>query len=318
MPANQLGNSGLVVSAVGLGCNNFGLRVGEETSRQVVGAALDAGITLFDTSDTYGDPKGTSEELLGRALRGRRQAAIVATKFGGDMAGALGPDWGRRNSRRYIRLAVEASLRRLGTDWIDLYQLHWRDAGTPAGEILATLDDLVHEGKVRYIGCCNLSGWEIAEAVHTAREHDLTPYVSAQNHYSLLARHAEEEVIPAARHYNLGVLPYFPLENGLLTGKYRRGEEAPAGSRLTDPRFQRYQKLEDAPWDVIEALSSFAQQRGHSLLDLAFAGLIARPAVSSVIAGATSADQVRANAAAGSWALTGEDLAEVDRITGQA
>ncbi|HEY4464847.1 MAG TPA: aldo/keto reductase, partial [Streptosporangiaceae bacterium] len=266
MPYNPLGNSGLAVSAIGLGCNNFGLRVGEETTGQVVGAALDAGINLFDTSDTYGNPKGTSEELLGRALRGRREEAVVATKFGGDTAGALGPDWGRRNSRRYIRLAVEASLRRLGTDWIDLYQLHWRDAGTPVEEILATLDDLVHEGKVRYAGCCNLTGWEIAEAAHTAREHDLTPYVSAQNHYSLLARQAEQEVIPAAEHYGLGVLPYFPLENGLLTGKYRRGEEPPAGSRLSDPGFQRYGKVEDSPWDVIEALTSFAGQRGHSLL----------------------------------------------------
>jgi aryl-alcohol dehydrogenase-like predicted oxidoreductase len=318
MRYNQLGNSGLVVSAVGLGGNNFGFRTDEAATRQVVDAALDAGINFFDTSDTYGSPKGTSEELLGRALRGRRAAAIVATKFGGDMAGALGPDWGRRNSRRYIRMAVEASLRRLGTDWIDLYQLHWRDAGTPVEEILATLDDLVHEGKVRYVGCCNLSGWEIAEAVHTAREHDLTSYVSAQNHYSLLTRKAEEEVIPAAEHYGLGVVPYFPLENGLLTGKYRRGAEPPPGSRLSDPRFAQYQKVGDAPWDVIEALASFAKQRGHSLLDLAFAGLIARPAVSSVIAGATGPDQVRANAAAGTWALTAEDLAEVDRITGQA
>jgi aryl-alcohol dehydrogenase-like predicted oxidoreductase len=318
MRYNQLGNSGLVVSAVGLGGNNFGFRTDEAATREVVDAALDAGINFFDTSDTYGNPKGTSEELLGRALRGRREAAIVATKFGGDMAGALGPDWGRRNSRRYIRLAVEASLRRLGTDWIDLYQLHWRDAGTPVEEILATLDDLVHEGKVRYIGCCNLTGWEIAEAVHTAREHDLTSYVSAQNHYSVLIRTAEEEVIPAAEHYGLGVVPYFPLENGLLTGKYRRGAEPPPGSRLSDPRFAQYQKVGDAPWDVIEALASFAKQRGHSLLDLAFAGLIARPAVSSVIAGATGPDQVRANAAAGTWALTAEELTEVDRITGQA
>ena len=316
MRYNPLGNSGLVVSAVGLGGNNFGFRADEAATGEAVDAALDAGISFFDTSDTYGNPKGTSEELLGRALRGRREAAIVATKFGGDMAGALGPDWGRRNSRRYIRLAVEASLRRLGTDWIDLYQLHRRDAGTPVEEILETLDDLVHEGKVRYVGCSNLAGWEIAEAAHTAREHDLIPYVSAQNHYSLLTRKAEEEVIPAAEHYGLGFLPYFPLENGLLTGKYRSGEEAPAGSRLSDPVFRQYQKVEDAPWDLIDALASFAEQRGHSLLDLAFAWLIARPAVSSVIAGATRPDQVKANAAAGSWTLTPEDLAEIDRITG--
>jgi aryl-alcohol dehydrogenase-like predicted oxidoreductase len=317
MQYDQLGNSGLVVSTVGLGCNNFGFRIDDATTRQVVDAALDAGINFFDTADTYGSPKGASEELLGRALRGRREEAVVATKFGGDMAGALGPDWGRRNSRRYIRTAVEASLRRLGTEWIDLYQLHWRDAGTPVEEILATLDDLVHEGKVRYVGCCNLSGWQIAEAAHTARGQGLTSYVSAQNHYSLLTRKAEDEVIPAAEHYGLGVLPYFPLENGLLTGKYSRGAEAPAGSRLTDPRFQRFQKVEDAPWDVIEALASFAEQRGRSLLDVAFAGLIARPAIGSVIAGATSAEQVKANAAAGSWALTAEEVTEIDRITGK-
>jgi aryl-alcohol dehydrogenase-like predicted oxidoreductase len=317
MQYDQLGNSGLVVSAVGLGCNNFGFRTDEATTGQVVDAALDAGINFFDTSDTYGSPKGASEELLGKALRGRREEAVVATKFGGDMAGALGPGWERRNSRRYIRTAVEASLRRLGTEWIDLYQLHWRDAGTPVEEILTTLDDLVHEGKVRYVGCCNLTGWQIAEAVHTAREQGLTSYVSAQNHYSLVTRKAEDEVIPAAEHYGLGVLPYFPLENGLLTGKYSRGAEAPAGSRLADPRFRQFQKAEDAPWDVIEALTSFAEQRGRSLLDVAFAGLIARPAIGSVIAGATSAEQVKANAAAGSWALTAEDVTEIDRITGK-
>jgi aryl-alcohol dehydrogenase-like predicted oxidoreductase len=317
MQYRQLGSSGLVVSAVGLGCNNFGLRIDEEASRQVVVAALDAGVTFFDTADTYGSPKGASEELLGRALRGRRDDAVIATKFGGDMVGALGPDWNRRNSRRYIRIAVEASLRRLGTEWIDLYQLHWRDGGTPVEEILSTLDDLVREGKVRYIGCCNLSGWQVAESVHTARERGLTPYASAQNHYSLLTRRAEEELIPAAEHYGVGVLPYFPLENGLLTGKYRRAAQPPEGSRLADPRFQRYQKVDDAPWDVLEALEAFAQERGHTLLELAFAGLVSRPAIASIIAGATSAEQVRANAAAGSWALTAEDVAEVDRITGK-
>jgi aryl-alcohol dehydrogenase-like predicted oxidoreductase len=318
MRYNQLGNSGLVVSAVGLGCNNFGFRIDESSTRKVVEAALDAGINFFDTADTYGSPKGASEELLGLALAGRREEAVIATKFGGDMGGALGPDWGWRNSRRYVRSAVEASLTRLGTDWIDLYQLHWRDPGTPVEELLGTLDDLVHEGKIRYAGCCNLTGWQIAEASHTARESGRTPFVSAQNRYSLLTRWAESELIPAAEHYGLGVLPYFPLENGLLTGKYHRGEQAPEGSRLADPRYQRFQRVEDAPWDAIEALTAFAAERGRTLLDVAFAGLTGRKVVGSVIAGATTAEQVHANAAAGSWELTPEELAEIDAICAAA
>ncbi len=317
MTYGQLGTSGLVVSAVGLGCNNFGMRIDEAGARKVVDAALEVGITFFDTADSYGKPKGASEELLGAALRGRREEAVVATKFGNDMGGALEPDWALRNSRRYIRTAVEASLRRLDTDWIDLYQLHWRDGGTPIEEVLGTLDDLVHEGKIRYIGCCNHSAWRIAEAVHTSREKGLTPYVSVQNRYSLLCRGAEEEVLPAAEHYGLGLLPYFPLENGLLTGKYHRGQEPPADSRLADPRFQRFQKVDDAPWDVIEALEAFGEQCGRTLLEVAFAGLIARPAVGSVIAGATTAEQVRANAGAASWVLTADEVAEIDRITAQ-
>jgi len=312
----KLGASGLAVSAVGLGCNNFGTRIDEDTTRKVVDAALESGINLFDTADVYGSPRGTSEELLGKALSGRREEAVIATKFGGDMAGALGPDWNQRNSRRYIRLAVEASLRRLGTEWIDLYQLHWPDAGTPVSETLSALDDLVRDGKVRYIGCCNLTGWQVAEAAHTAREMGLTSYISAQNHYSLLTRKAEAELIPAAGHYGLGILPYFPLENGLLTGKYHRGEQAPEGSRLTDPRFTRFQTVDAAPWDTLEALTSFAAERGHTLLELAFAGLVSRPAIGSVIAGATTPEQVRANAAAGSWTLTADELAEIDKITG--
>jgi aryl-alcohol dehydrogenase-like predicted oxidoreductase len=311
-----LGDSGLAVSVVGLGCNNFGRRIGRERAGDVVGAALDAGITLFDTSDTYGDPRGASEEMLGEALTGRRGEAVIATKFGSDMGGANGPDWGRRGSRRYVRIAVEASLRRLGTDWIDLYQLHRPDPGTPIEETLSALDDLVREGKVRYVGCSNFSGWQVADADWTARTHGYSRFVSAQNEYSLLNGAAGAELLPACRRFGLGLLPFFPLANGLLTGKYRRGSAPPEGSRLADPYWKRFQRAEDAPWDVLERLEMFARERGHSLLDLAFSGLAAQPGVASVIAGATSADQVRANAAAAAWRLRDEDLAELDRITG--
>jgi len=311
----QLGESGLTVSVVGIGGNNFGRRIGRQRVEEVVTAALDAGITLFDTADTYGDPRGASEELLGEALQGRRHEAVVATKFGADMAGANGPDWGRRGSRRYVRIAVEASLRRLRTDWVDLYQMHRPDPGTPIEETLSALDDLVREGKVRYVGCSNFSGWQVADADWTARNRGYTRFVSVQNEYSLLNRAVETEVVPACRRFGLGLLPYFPLANGLLTGKYRREAAPPEGSRLADPEWTRYQALEDAPWPVIERLEAFAKDRGRDLLDLAFSGLAAQPAVASVIAGATSAEQVRANAAAASWELGDEDLAELSRIT---
>ncbi|WP_245673825.1 aldo/keto reductase [Actinoplanes rectilineatus] len=312
MSYRRLGDSGLVVSVVGIGCNNFGRKLDEDGTREVVDAAFDAGITLFDTADIYGTPHGSSEALLGHALKGRRDEVVLATKFGMDMEGLNGRDFGARGSRRYIVRAVEASLRRLETDHIDLYQMHEPDPATPIEETLAALDDLVRSGKVRYLGNSNFSGWQIADADWTARTGSLTRFVSAQNQYSLLQRGAETEVVPACEQFGLGLLPFFPLDSGLLTGKYRRGERPAAGTRLSLDRYQRW--LDGADWDTIEALTAFGRDRGHSLLDVAIAGLAARPAVTSVIAGATTAEQVQANAAAGSWQLTVADLAALDQI----
>jgi aryl-alcohol dehydrogenase-like predicted oxidoreductase len=314
MNYRRLGPSGLVVSVVGLGCNNFGRKLDADGTRAVVDAAFDAGITLFDTADIYGTPHGGSEETLGAALKGRREEIVLATKFGGDMEGMNGPDYGARGSRSYIIRAVEASLRRLGTDYIDLYQLHTPDAATPIGETLSALDDLVHSGKVRYLGNSNFAGWQIADADWTARADGRTPFISAQNQYSLLQRDVEDDVLPACEHFGLGFLPFFPLDSGLLSGKYRRGEKPAEGTRLAQDRYQRW--LDGADWDKIEALSAYGAERGHSLLDVAIAGLAARPAVTSVIAGATTAEQVHANAAAGAWELTAEDVATLDEILG--
>lgn len=310
----RLGHSGLTVSTVGLGCNNLG-RANTPTETQegtdaVVHAAIDAGITLFDVADVYGKTPGLSEEMLGRALTGRRDDVVVATKFGMDMHGANGKDFGARGSRRYIRTAVEASLRRLGTDWIDLYQYHTPDAQTPIEETLSALDDLVREGKVRYIGHSNRSGWQIAEAEFTARMGGYTPFISSQNHYNLLDRRAELEVTEAAEAYGLGVLPYFPLANGLLTGKYSRGT-APEGSRLSHTRTNL---VYDADWDQLDRFSAFAEERGLTELQVAFSWLAAQPSVASVIAGATKPEQIRENAEAASWEPSDEDLAELDEI----
>jgi len=312
MSYRRLGTSGLVVSVVGVGCNNFGRKLDADGTREVVDAALDAGITLFDTADIYGTPHGTSEQLLGAALKGRRDEVVLATKFGMDMAGLNGNDFGARGSRRYVVRAVEASLRRLETDYIDLYQLHEPDPATPIEETLAALDDLVHSGKVRYLGNSNFAGWQIADADWTARAANLTPFISAQNRYSLLQRQVEAEVVPACEQFGLGLLPFFPLDSGLLSGKYRRGETPPDGTRLSLDRYQRF--LDGADWDAIEALTAFGAERGHSLLEVAIAGLASRPAVTSVIAGATSAEQVQANAAAGSWQLGADDLGALDSI----
>jgi aryl-alcohol dehydrogenase-like predicted oxidoreductase len=312
MRYRRLGTSGLVVSVVGLGCNNFGRKVDADGTRAVVAAALDHGINFFDTADIYGTPHGASEELLGAALKGRRDEVIVASKFGNDMAGANGPDWGARGSRRYILRAVEATLRRLGTDYLDLYQLHQPDPDTPIGETLSTLDDLVRAGKVRYLGNSNFAGWQIADAAWTAKSAHLTPFVSAQNQYSLLVRDVEAEVIPACQRYGLGMLPFFPLGSGLLTGKYRRGEAPPPGTRLAGERYA--DRLASAPWDKVEALESYGKARGLSLLDVAIGGLAAKPAVASVIAGATTPEQVAANVAAARWVPTLEDLAELDAM----
>jgi aryl-alcohol dehydrogenase-like predicted oxidoreductase len=313
MSYRRLGDSGLVVSVVGIGCNNFGRQVDAAGTRAVVDAALEVGINFFDTADIYGE-HGRSEEYLGAALRGRRDDVVIATKFGMDMAGRNGPDHGARGARRYIARAVEASLRRLGTDWIDLYQFHEPDPGTPIEETLNALDDLIRAGKVRYLGNSNFAGWQIADAAWTARTEGLTPFISAQNHYNLLRREVEAEVVPACLHFGLGLLPFFPLASGLLTGKYRRGAEPPAGTRLAGGG--RYtERLAAAPWDTIEAIEKYAAQRGLTPLQVAIGGLAAQPAVTSVIAGATRPDQVRANAAVVAWRPSPEDLAELNAIT---
>jgi aryl-alcohol dehydrogenase-like predicted oxidoreductase len=312
MRYRRLGTSGLVVSVVGLGCNNIGRKLDLDATRAVVDAALEHGITLFDTADIYGSPHGASEELLGAALKGRRDEVVLATKFGMDMAGTNGPDWGALGARRYIHRAVEASLRRLGTDHLDLYQMHTPDPATPIEETLSTLDGLVREGKVRYLGNSNFSGWQIADADWTARSAHLTRFVSAQNMYSLVARDVETEVVPACERFGLGLLPYFPLASGLLTGKYRRGEPPAEGTRLAGERYS--ERFERAPWDTVDALTAYADKRGLTLLDVAIGGLAAKPAVASVIAGATSPAQVAANVAAGQWIPTDEDLRELDGI----
>jgi aryl-alcohol dehydrogenase-like predicted oxidoreductase len=309
MRYRPLGTSGLIVSVVGLGCNNFGRAVDLDGTRAVVDAALEAGITLLDTADVYGN-RGGSESLLGEALKGRREQVVLATKFGMDMGGANGPDWGARGSRRYVRRAVEASLERLQTDWLDLYQYHAPDGVTPIEETLAALDELVAEGKVRYVGSSNFAGWQVAEADAVARRDGATRFVSAQNSYALLDRTPERELIPACAHFGVGILPYFPLANGLLTGKYRRGEPPPEGTRLA----ARGAAISDRSFDAVEALERFAAERGRTLLDVAIAGLGALPAVGSVIAGATRPKQVRANAAAGDWEPTAEDLSALNAI----
>jgi len=311
MTYSQLGDSGLTVSTVGLGCNAFGKRIDERQTAAVVRAALDAGITLFDTADIYGEEPGESETLLARALGAAREEVVVATKFGMDMRGANGPDWGVRGSRRYIRTAVEASLRRLGTDRIDLYQMHEPDDLTPIEETLSALHDLVTEGKVRYLGSSNFAGWQVVDADWQARSAGVTPFVSAQNKYSLYDRSAEKELVPACEHVGVGILPFFPLEYGLLTGKYKRGEAAPEGTRLAGQR----QRLESADFDRIEALEGFAAERGLTMLQVAIGGLAAQPAVASVIAGATKPEQVSANAEAGLWEPSAEDLVALDAVT---
>jgi aryl-alcohol dehydrogenase-like predicted oxidoreductase len=314
MRYRRLGNSGLAVSVVGLGCNRFGRVLDQAGTRAVVDAAIDAGITLFDTADIYGNPPGTSEEFLGDALaaNGRRGDVVVATKIGKPMMGVSGPDWEDRGSRRYIIRAVEASLRRLKTDYIDLLQLHEPDPATPIAETLSTLDDLVRAGKVRYLGSSNFSAWQVADAAWTARTASSTPFISAQNEYSLLERGIEKELVPACQAFGVGIIPFFPLANGLLTGKYRK-DHIPTGARLSDERYAEF--LAAAPWDVIDGIASFAEQRGLSMVDVAIGALAAKPAVGSVIAGATSVEQVRTNAAAAAWVPTAEELSILDALT---
>ena len=310
MRYRSLGNSGLVVSVVGLGCNNFGRRLDTDATRAVVDAAIEAGITLLDTAESYGGG-GRSEEILGEVLAGRRDQVVLATKFGGrgvDMG--YGPAAGAKGGRSYITRAVEQSLRRLRTDYIDLYQLHTPDPATPIEETLSALGELVTQGKVRYIGHSNFSGWQIAEAASAARELGTAAFISAQNQWSLLERGSETEVVPAAVHYGLGVLPYFPLANGLLTGKVRRGQQPPEGSRLAGRR----DYITDQKLDKVEALIGWANEHSLTVLDVAIGGLAAQPGCSSVIAGATSGDQVKANAEAATWLPSAEELTDLDRI----
>lgn len=306
MRYNPLGDSGLMVSVVGVGCNAFGARIDEDQTKAVVDAAIEQGITLFDTADSYGD--GASEELLGRALGTRRESVLVATKFG--MGDHDAEHFGAHGSRRYVRRAVEASLRRLGTDYIDLYQLHRPDPITPIDETLDAMSDLVTEGKVRYLGSSNLSAWQVADADWVARTAGYHRFVSAQNEYSLYNRSAEDELVPACERFGIGVLPYFPLAYGLLTGKYRRGEAAPAGSRLE----AQAKRLENADWGRIEALQAFADARDISLLTLAVGGLAAQPAVGSVICGVTRPEQVVANVEAGLWQPSEHDVADLAEL----
>jgi aryl-alcohol dehydrogenase-like predicted oxidoreductase len=312
MPAMRyrtLGDSGLLVSVVGLGCNNFGGRIDLQRTRAVVDAAIDAGITLFDTAEMYGKDGG-SELALGEVLAGRRDKVVLATKFGHQKVDmGYGPAAGAKGGRGYIRLAVEKSLRRLRTDYIDLYQLHTPDPLTPIEETIAALDELVAEGKVRYIGHSNLSGWQLADAAHKSAAR--TPFISAQNHWSMVDRGVEAEVVPAAVHFGLGVLPYFPLANGMLTGKVRRGSELPAGSRIAT----RSHLVTDEKLDTVEALIEWGAERGVSILEIAIGGLAAQPGCASVIAGATSAEQVVANVAAGEWEPAQEELAGLDKIS---
>ena len=304
MRYRTLGASGLMVSEVGLGGNNFGRRLDLEGTRAVVDAALDAGVTLIDTADVYGD-RGGSETLLGQVLEGRREQVVLATKFGGGMGGAYGDDHGARGSRRYVRRAIEGSLRRLQTDHVDLYQYHVPDGITPIEETLGALDELVREGKVLYVGSSNLDAWQVAEADAVARAQGVSRFVAAQNEFSLLERDAARELVPACERFGIGILPYFPLASGLLTGKYQRGTARPGGTRLSG----RDEVFTDRTFDTLETLEKFAADRGVTVLELAFGWLLAHVPVASVIAGAMRPEQVRANAAApGAWRPTAEDM----------
>ncbi|MCA6224767.1 MAG: aldo/keto reductase [Phenylobacterium sp.] len=306
MQLRRLGNSGLKVSVIGLGCNNFGMRIDQAQTRMVVDAALDCGVNFFDTADIYGASK--SEVFLGEALKGRRDKAVLATKFANPMGEG---EYLRGGARRYIVKAVEDSLKRLHTDHIDLYQMHVPDADTPIEETLRALDDLVRAGKVLYIGNSNFTGWQIADADWTSRTQGLERFVSAQNNFSLLERGVEREVLPACERFGLGLLPYFPLASGFLTGKYRRGEPPRQGTRLAAWGKRGAAALSERNFDRLEALEQWAEQRGRRILDLAFAWLLGHRAVSSVIAGATSPEQVQTNARCAEWILTPEEVEEV-------
>jgi aryl-alcohol dehydrogenase-like predicted oxidoreductase len=306
-----VGRSGLVVSELGLGTAAFGSRNripgGQRDVDTIVRSALDLGVTLFDTAQSYGDERGVSESMLGQALEGRRAEAVISTKFSARRGARVPPDWGAHGSRRNVRVAVEESLRRLRTDWIDLYQIHAPDPLTPVEETLAALDDLVREGKVRYTGNSNFAGWQVADADHTARAHGYQRFASTTNEYSLLWRKAEEEILPAVRALGLGFLAYFPLQNGLLTGKYAK-DQAPAAGKVT--RFKPH-LLAGAPWAALDQLGEFAAKRDLTVVHVAYGWLLAQPGVSALVTGATSAAQVAANAAAAGWRPSAAEEAEL-------
>ena len=310
MEIRNLGQSGLRVSSIGLGCNNFGGRIDEAATKVVIHKALDLGITLFDTADVYGE-RGGSETLMGRILGEDRKRIVLATKFAMPM-----DDSGEKvgGSRRYIMTAIEDSLRRLKTDYIDLYQMHQTDPRTPIEETLRTLDDLIRQGKVRYVGCSNFPAWQMTEAAWTARSAGLSGFVSCQDEYSLIHRHPEAELLPAARKMGFGLLPYFPLASGLLTGKYRRNVSLPAGTRLANTQRLADRYLTERNWSIAEKLGDFVEGRGRTMLELAFSWLLTQSPVASVIAGATRPEQLEQNVKAGSWVLTAEELAEIDQI----
>ncbi|MBN9061190.1 MAG: aldo/keto reductase [Rhizobiales bacterium 65-9] len=311
MQFRTLGRSGLRVSAVGLGCNNFGGRIDKAATAKVIDRAIEQGITLFDTADVYGE-RGGSETVMGELLGARRKDIVLATKFGMPM-----DDSGvkKGGSRRYIINAIEDSLRRLKTDWIDLYQIHATDEQTPIEETLRALDDLIRQGKVRYIGCSNHAAWRIADAAWVAKTNGLNRFISAQDEYSLLVRDVEKELAPALVRFEMGLLPYFPLASGLLTGKYARNKPLPAGTRLANTQRLADRYMTDANWPKVEKLADFCAARGKTMVELAFSWLLSRPYVSSVIAGATRPEQIDANVKAADWALTPDDLAEIDRLT---
>ena len=311
MELRNLGRSGLLVSTIGLGCNNFGGRIDDEAARIVIHKALDLGITLFDTADVYGE-RGGSETTMGNILGENRKRIVLASKFAMPMDAE---EVLKGASRRYIVTAVEASLKRLRTDWIDLYQMHRPDPLTPIEETLRALDDLICAGKVRYIGCSNVVAWEVADAAWTAKAEGLNPFISCQDEYSLLVRDAEDSLLPAARRYGMGLLPYFPLASGLLTGKYRRNAPMPEGARLTKTQRLADRYMTERNWMVSEKLFDFTETRGHTMLELAFSWLLAQSPVSSVIAGATKPEQLEQNVIAGKWKLSDDDLAEIDSIT---
>ncbi|GKY89599.1 aldo/keto reductase [Sinisalibacter aestuarii] len=310
MDYRNLGRSGLKVSAVGLGCNNFGWTIGIDESRAVLDAALDHGITFLDTANVYGN-SGGSETMLGELLGPRRGEVVLSTKVGLEMA-----DGSKGGSRANVVRSVEDSLRRLRTDWIDLYQLHWSDPATPIDETLRAFDDLIRAGKVRYVGACNLAAWEVVEAEYIARELGTHRFISIQDELSLLVRDKETSLIPALERYGVGFLPYFPLASGLLTGKYRRNAGVPEDSRFAKLGRLADRYLTEANWARTEALAGFCEARGRSLVELAFSWLLTRPTVASVMAGATKPEQIAANVAATGWMLDADDLAEIDRLTG--